>query len=186
MKSKFAERISLLISEKGVQKKQLAIDMHVTPQTVSRWCNGHLEPEMPTITLLSDYFRVSTDYLLGNTDFRNYTNNDPFYMSKIDLEVKSSNSLIAYLESKNYIIEFIDEGSQDLQKVNSNKLCRTYEIKHNFSVQITSPENEVTTISSIIWEDFISEIQEYLNFKMLQIIKKGERQVIKNDKRNDE
>ena len=91
MNGTFGERLSVLIKKRGIKKKELAEEMYVTPQTVSRWCQGHIIPDKPTLQLLADFFRVSPEYLLGDTDFSNQTNHDPKYLASLDRQVEKSN-----------------------------------------------------------------------------------------------
>ena len=62
------ERIFVLLKEKGLQQKDLANKIKVTPSTLSEWKNGRLKPALEDISKIADYFNVSTDYLLGRTD----------------------------------------------------------------------------------------------------------------------
>ncbi|KXG78248.1 helix-turn-helix domain-containing protein [Thermotalea metallivorans] len=65
------ERIRLLRNEKEITQRELAEYLGLTPKMISFYENGERFPPHDIIIKLSDYFNVSTDYLLGKTDIRN-------------------------------------------------------------------------------------------------------------------
>lgn len=60
----FAEKIQKLRKERGLSQDQLAAALGVSRQSVSKWELGDDMPRVDKILLLSDFFGVSTDYLL--------------------------------------------------------------------------------------------------------------------------
>ena len=69
MKNLLAKRLTELISESGKTQNEIAFDLKISKQKLSNWKLGYFEPELDTVLLLAEYFNVSTDYLLGKTDF---------------------------------------------------------------------------------------------------------------------
>lgn len=61
-------RVRELRESKGIQQKELAIDLGVTQPTVSDWESGRKVPSAKNTAKLADYFAVSVDYLLGRAD----------------------------------------------------------------------------------------------------------------------
>lgn len=61
-------RIRELREEKGMQQKELAIDLCVSQPTVSDWESGRKVPSARSTQKLADYFNVSIDYLLGRDE----------------------------------------------------------------------------------------------------------------------
>ena len=55
-----------LRTEKGISQDELAKKVYVTRQAVSRWENGETVPNTETLKLLSDFFDVSINTLLGS------------------------------------------------------------------------------------------------------------------------
>ena len=55
-----------LRTAKGLSQEELAEKVYVTRQAVSRWENGETVPNTGTLKLLSDYFDVSINTLLGS------------------------------------------------------------------------------------------------------------------------
>ena len=54
-----------LRTEKGLSQEELAEKLYVTRQAVSRWENGETVPNTDTLKLLSQFFDVSINTLLG-------------------------------------------------------------------------------------------------------------------------
>lgn len=64
-------RIKILREEKGLKQEELAKIMSVSPSTIGMYEINKREPNNELILKLSEYFNVSTDYLLGKSDVRN-------------------------------------------------------------------------------------------------------------------
>jgi transcriptional regulator with XRE-family HTH domain len=65
------KRIKLLRTEKDVTQKELADFLGLTPKMISFYEKGERFPPHDIISKLSDYFNVTTDYLLCKTDKKN-------------------------------------------------------------------------------------------------------------------
>ena len=63
-----ANRIRTLREREDKTQAELAKMLCVTPGTISNYENGAREPSVKVINMLSEYFRVSTDYIMGKTD----------------------------------------------------------------------------------------------------------------------
>lgn len=59
------QRIRELRQLRGISQVDLAKKLGVTKQSVSNWENDNILPSIDMLVKLSDYFGVSTDYLLG-------------------------------------------------------------------------------------------------------------------------
>lgn len=67
--NKFKDRLREIRLEKGITRKQLADVMFVSERLISYWENGKRECNFDTLIKLSEVFNVSTDYLLGKSEF---------------------------------------------------------------------------------------------------------------------
>lgn len=67
----FGERLKYLIEERGVTQREVADYLHMALSTLNGYVNNYREPDFVTLSALSNYFDVSTDYLLGLTDIPN-------------------------------------------------------------------------------------------------------------------
>ena len=65
MENKFKDILKILREEKGIGQVQLANTIGVSKGIISLWENGLREPGMFSLMLLSQYFGVSIDYLVG-------------------------------------------------------------------------------------------------------------------------
>ena len=59
-----ADRIQNLRKTKGLSQEQLADAIGVSRQAVSKWESEQATPDLEKIILMSEYFEVTTDYLL--------------------------------------------------------------------------------------------------------------------------
>ena len=66
--SEFPNRLRKLRKESDLTQKELAEILNTTEATLSRYENGAREPKLDLIHKIANYFGVSVDYLLGNTD----------------------------------------------------------------------------------------------------------------------
>lgn len=71
----FVIRIKELRESRGLQQKDLAIDLGVTQPTISGWESGIKVPSAHNTQKIADYFHVSVDYLLGRDEFWSKKNN---------------------------------------------------------------------------------------------------------------
>ena len=59
------ENIRLLRESFGLSQVDLAKKLNVSKQCISNWENDNVQPSIEMLEKLSDYFKVTTDYLLG-------------------------------------------------------------------------------------------------------------------------
>ena len=69
MKTKFAERLKELRRDKNIGQVELAKHIGVSKGTISLWENGLREPTLSNIVSLAKFFDVTTDILIGLTDY---------------------------------------------------------------------------------------------------------------------
>lgn len=59
-----ADRILYLRKSKGISQEELADKVGVSRQAVSKWESEQSMPDVEKIIIMSDYFNVTTDYIL--------------------------------------------------------------------------------------------------------------------------
>lgn len=64
-------RLKFLREEKGLFQKDIAKLLNVSVPAVNQYESGKRDMSTDTLIILSEYFGVTTDYLLGKTDIRN-------------------------------------------------------------------------------------------------------------------
>lgn len=62
----FGTKLQELRKEKGMTQEELANDLAITPQSVSKWENEQSTPDLDTLVKIAKILGVSCDYLLGN------------------------------------------------------------------------------------------------------------------------
>lgn len=67
--NKFKDRLKEIRLENKMTRKQLADKLFVSERLISYWENGKRECNFDTLIKLSEIFNVSTDFLLGKSDF---------------------------------------------------------------------------------------------------------------------
>lgn len=117
----FAERLKELRKEKHLTIEQLANNTGIAKSTISRYENGR-EPKGDIIRLLTEYFDISIDYLMGTSDVRT-PSTETVKEQKLSPEVET---IAAHLEEKaknitphkmkmlkRYIDDLFDEEFED-------------------------------------------------------------------------
>ena len=63
------DRLLALVRKRGLTEKQVTIDCKISASSFTDWKKGKASPSVETIRKLSDYFNVSTDYLIKGKEF---------------------------------------------------------------------------------------------------------------------
>ncbi|MDD2556348.1 MAG: helix-turn-helix transcriptional regulator [Syntrophaceticus sp.] len=63
-----ADRILRLRKVKGISQEELADQVGVSRQAVSKWESQQSVPELEKVIIMSEYFGVTTDYILKGVD----------------------------------------------------------------------------------------------------------------------
>ena len=61
-------RLRELRKQRQISQLKLAMDLHMSQNTVSRYETGEREPGLKELIAFADYFHISVDYLLERTD----------------------------------------------------------------------------------------------------------------------
>ena len=60
------EKIKIRLKELGLTQKDLALQMNISPSTLSGYITGYRTPDINTIKLLANHLRVSPSYLVDS------------------------------------------------------------------------------------------------------------------------
>lgn len=105
----FGKLLAKLRKEKGVLQKEVATYLNMTVATVSNYEKGVHLPDLNTLSMLADFFDVSTDFLLQRTDYKasistlnkplsnEYTVSD-LMNTVIELDSRNTQALLDYYE----------------------------------------------------------------------------------------
>lgn len=65
---KFSSRLKELRCEKGITQQELGGLVNMSKMAVSHWELGHSEPSITQLIVLSNFFDVTVDYIVGKSD----------------------------------------------------------------------------------------------------------------------
>ncbi|MFS0749560.1 helix-turn-helix domain-containing protein [Oceanobacillus sp. 1P07AA] len=84
----FSNRLKSLRKSKDKTQKYMADYLGISRQGYAKYEDGNSEPDHKTLLKLSEYFDVTTDYLLGNSDQPHLTEDEAFdaFINDPDLE----------------------------------------------------------------------------------------------------
>ncbi|WP_019892596.1 helix-turn-helix domain-containing protein [Allobaculum stercoricanis] len=74
-----SERIHHLRKSKGISQEELADQVGVSRQAVSKWESGQSTPDIEKIMMMSDLFAVTTDYILKGKEPIHTSNQKTIY-----------------------------------------------------------------------------------------------------------
>lgn len=74
----------------GISQQKLADAIGLTQQSVNKYENHKIEPDIETLIRIADFFHTSVDYLVGHTDVQGTSEGVPVYRLNAD-EVKLIN-----------------------------------------------------------------------------------------------
>lgn len=62
------KNLRLLRESHGVSQQKLAEAVGLTQQSINKYENHKIEPDIATLMLIADFFHTSVDYLIGHTE----------------------------------------------------------------------------------------------------------------------
>lgn len=103
---KLADRILELRKQKGISQEALADKIGVSRQAISKWESEQSTPELEKIILMSDFFEVSTDYLLKGIEPATKDNETSRYIGNALSLLSSWMAWIGYITSCAFWYEY--------------------------------------------------------------------------------
>lgn len=64
------KNLKILREERGMSQKQLAEIIGVSQQSINKYENHNIEPDIQTLIQIAEYFHTSVDFLVGYTEIR--------------------------------------------------------------------------------------------------------------------
>ena len=64
------KNLKQLRAELGISQNKLAEIIGTSQQSINKYENHNIEPDINTLTALTDFFSTSVDYLIGHSDIR--------------------------------------------------------------------------------------------------------------------
>lgn len=75
-----------------ISQQQLADIIGISQQSINKYENHNVEPDIATLISLADYFHTSVDYLIGNSDINRIAES----VSPLDLNEEEMNLVSEY------------------------------------------------------------------------------------------
>ena len=97
---KFGEKLIRLRRKNGMSQEQLAAEIGITRQSVSKWESGSTLPELAKLIVISELFDVSVDYLVKDSMEEDFSG-DMYSMGNTRLEEKMD-ELSRYVKGYQY------------------------------------------------------------------------------------
>ena len=76
----FAERLKSLRKEQNLTQQKIAEKLNISRGSYAQWEAQRTQPSSKSLETLANFFDVSTDYLLGNTDIKNQNQFDEDFL----------------------------------------------------------------------------------------------------------
>lgn len=86
-------RLRTLMEERKTRQEDLAQICGVARQSIAQWKDGNSRPDIDSLLRISMYYNVSTDYLLGSTEYRTMCVETKAMMEYTGLNEKAIESL---------------------------------------------------------------------------------------------
>ncbi|HFL2413383.1 TPA: helix-turn-helix domain-containing protein [Clostridioides difficile] len=90
----FAKRLKELRIDAGLKQSELAKELDISPSTIGMYEQGRRSADQETLLKISDFFNVSTDYLLGKSNEREINE----FIEKLDSPEDIKNMLKIFTE----------------------------------------------------------------------------------------
>lgn len=123
------DRLKKLREEKRKTLQQMAHETGLTASAISNYENGIRLPRLEQLDILTNYFNVDTDYILGKRDIRNTSNlsrDSDFPQDGVSIPVKTNSSYVStaivlpseLISFKQGFAQILEDGSMEpkLQK----------------------------------------------------------------------
>ena len=78
------ENLRTLRESAAISQKQLAEAIGVSQQSINKYENHNIEPDIGTLIHIADYFDTSVDYLIGHTSIRRKVENVTAYELNVE------------------------------------------------------------------------------------------------------
>ena len=149
----FAKRLRTLIEESRKSHAEIGQYFGVSRQGVGKWVNGETTPDVETIVNIAEYFRVSTDYLLGKTEIKSSDTTIQAVCEYTGLSEKAINKIIQ--KGRDDLIESLDDETK--RYINSDIRNTFMTDKEYIKCLSIFLENEHL-------EDFIDNLRNLFNY----------------------
>ena len=92
--------LRMLRKKKGISQKKLGEALGLSQQTINKYENHNVEPDIYMLMKVADFFEVSVDFLIGHTTKEDATAEETTLVSQYRLLTKSEqDSILAVIDN---------------------------------------------------------------------------------------
>lgn len=150
IEKQIGQTITTLRKNAGIKQKELASQMNVSVSTISHYESGTNVPNVSMLISLAEYFGVSVDYLLGQTELNMDWNTFRREINLLDGTVVSLESVV------NAFIELSDQSQSEVYRL-INLFHMDDQLRHNRIMSGETAEIDRETLDKTISEWLESE-----------------------------
>lgn len=171
---KFGNRLKTLRLSKDMTQEELGRLLGKTKNSISQYETGKREPDLETLMIISEYFNVTLDYLLGKTDDINYGELDhavaEMVGSKISILRRTRGTSASVFEDKflnnGYSVSDVENGDVALGINTIIEIARYFDvpvgyltgaIENPISANPTTPDHSLPIFD---WPEFLAQLPE--------------------------
>ncbi|MCL1857979.1 MAG: helix-turn-helix domain-containing protein [Oscillospiraceae bacterium] len=112
--SVFAARLRKIMNEQNKTQKEVADVLGITRQAISQYLDGAVQPNLEKLYKLANYFQVSCDWFVGQSDIKSSDADDVAINKKLGLTQEA----IEYLQFINENVDDIESLENELKTIN--------------------------------------------------------------------
>jgi len=173
----FATRLRDKMVENKTTQQVLADYVEVKRQTISQYMDGSIQPNIEKLYKIADFFKVSTDYLLGNNDVESSNIDNIAINKKLGLSDVAIDCLEVYNQnfSNNEITDIINSILENndfyclCSNINKAKI-KMQEIASKINEKLTIEHYRGENSHSKYLQKFIKETNFEKNFDLQEVI----------------
>lgn len=129
-----AKRLKWLREKKRLAQKEVAAEIDLTLNAYQKYESGERDPKLEVLIKLSKLFNVSTDFMLGLSDFTPEYVTISFKIDRLREQIEENNTELGYMTSRIY------EAQEELSNIKSEPY------------QITEQRERIDALESMIKE----------------------------------
>ena len=170
-----SERIKQIRESMGYSQVEFAKNLNLSKQTVSNYETGTRQPGLDIVISIAQTFNISTDYILGRSNFKNYEDQKLHEMKfdkhqALEISLKKADQFTQSVSSK-----IIDECYQLVERLiycNDSKIFESYDYileKLSYMLFFASSASETIKYRGRVIEDpsKYNEIEKKQNAEMM-------------------
>jgi transcriptional regulator with XRE-family HTH domain len=169
----FADRLQDLIKDSGKSIKELSRELNVSEGSLSKYQNDEAEAGITSMASIANYFKVSTDFLLGRTDVKTPDIEPQAIWEKTGLSEKAVDVLIKLKESDPYVFSTEKEPLIDI-------FSALIESDSLFSIIQSIALTKKQYLKAKVNPEYRRSIYEYESFHFMKLLEDFSIQVFEN------